>query len=92
MFGSLLTIINALLFCPCPSTHRSKLVKIFNDQPLPNSMKILPPTTQIRGMHTFIRDKDMSRDEFIFYSKRLMRLLIEYAISYLPFKVSLTSY
>lgn len=39
-------------------------------------------------MHTFIRDKDMSRDEFIFYSKRLMRLLIEYAISYLPFKVS----
>lgn len=50
-------------------------------------MQILPPTTQIRGMHTFIRDKDISRDEFIFYSKRLMRLLIEYAISFLPFKV-----
>lgn len=66
---------------------RSKLVKIFNDQPLPSSMQILPPTTQIRGMHTFIRDKDISRDEFIFYSKRLMRLLIEYAISFLPFKM-----
>ena len=37
-------------------------------------------------MHTFIRDKDVSRDEFIFYSKRLMRLLIEFALSFLPYK------
>ena len=33
------------------------------------------------------RDKTISRDEFIFYSKRLMRLLIEFALSLLPFKV-----
>ena len=33
-------------------------------------------------------DQDISRDEFIFYSKRLMRLLIEFALSMLPFKVS----
>uniref|UniRef100_UPI00398EEE76 uridine-cytidine kinase-like 1 isoform X4 n=1 Tax=Pristiophorus japonicus TaxID=55135 RepID=UPI00398EEE76 len=31
-------------------------------------------------------NKDTSRDEFIFYSKRLMRLLIEHALSLLPFR------
>ncbi|KAL7985672.1 hypothetical protein Chor_004242 [Crotalus horridus] len=37
-------------------------------------------------MHTIIRNKETSRDEFIFYSKRLMRLLIEHALSFLPFQ------
>uniref|UniRef100_A0A674D8F6 Uridine-cytidine kinase n=1 Tax=Salmo trutta TaxID=8032 RepID=A0A674D8F6_SALTR len=32
------------------------------------------------------RNKDTNRDEFIFYSKRLMRLLIEHALSFLPLK------
>ncbi|NXU07490.1 UCKL1 protein, partial [Buphagus erythrorhynchus] len=32
------------------------------------------------------RNKDTTRDEFIFYSKRLMRLLIEHALSFLPLK------
>lgn len=57
------------------------------DQPLPSSLKILKSTPQIRGIHTFIRNKDTPRDEFIFYSKRLIRLLIEYALSLLPFEV-----
>lgn len=33
------------------------------------------------------RNKETSRDEFIFYSKRLMRLLIERALSFLPSQV-----
>jgi len=33
------------------------------------------------------RDKETSRDEFIFYSKRLMRLLIEHALTFLPSQV-----
>lgn len=37
-------------------------------------------------MHTFIRNASTPRDEFIFYSKRLIRLVIEYALSLLPFK------
>lgn len=37
--------------------------------------------------YSTIRDKETSRDEFIFYSKRLMRLLIEHALSFLPFQV-----
>lgn len=37
------------------------------------------------------RNKETNRDEFIFYSKRLMRLLIEHALSFLPLKVSFSS-
>jgi uridine kinase len=35
----------------------------------------------------WLRNKETDRDEFIFYSKRLMRILIEYALSLLPFEV-----
>nr|CAH0098776.1 unnamed protein product [Daphnia galeata] len=56
------------------------------DQPLPNSLHILPLTPQVKGLHTFIRNKDTPRDEFIFYSRRLIRLTIEFALSLLPFK------
>lgn len=30
---------------------------------------------QIRGMHTLIRDKDISKHDFVFYSDRLIRLV-----------------
>jgi len=52
---------------------------------LPDTLKVLPLTPQIKGLHTYIRNKDTSRDEFIFYSKRLIRLVIEYSLSLLPF-------
>ena len=57
------------------------------DQSLLNSLHILPSTPQVKGLHTFIRNKDTPRDEFIFYSRRLIRLTIEFALSLLPFKV-----
>lgn len=53
---------------------------------MPSSLHLLPVTPQIKGLHTFIRYKNTSRDEFIFYSKRLIRLVIEYALSLFPFK------
>lgn len=40
----------------------------------------------MKGLHTFIRNASTPRDEFIFYSKRLIRLVLEYALSLLPFK------
>ncbi|CAG0903394.1 unnamed protein product [Cyprideis torosa] len=52
---------------------------------VPENLFVLPETKQVRGLHTFIRNRDTNRDEFIFYSKRLMRLLMEYAVSLLPF-------
>ncbi|XP_075224538.1 uridine-cytidine kinase-like lethal (2) k01209 [Lycorma delicatula] len=65
---------------------REELAHSFTGQPLPNSLYLLPETPQIKGLHTFIRNKDTPRDEFIFYSKRLIRLVIEFALSLLPFK------
>jgi len=56
------------------------------NQPMPNSLFLLPETPQIKGLHTFIRNANTSRDEFIFYSNRLIRLVIEYALSLMPFK------
>lgn len=65
---------------------RESLATLNKGQPLPESLHILPTTPQINGLHTFIRDKNTIRDEFIFYSQRLMRLVIEYALSLLPFE------
>lgn len=45
---------------------------------------IIQPTNQIRGLHTIIRNKDCPRAKFIFYSDRLIRLLIEGALNFLP--------
>ena len=53
---------------------------------LPASLKILPQRPQVTGLHTIIRDKNTKRDEFIFYSKRLIRLIIEYSLSFMSFK------
>ncbi|XP_044129298.1 uridine-cytidine kinase-like 1 isoform X1 [Bufo gargarizans] len=60
------------------------LASAHQGQPLPDTLSVLQSTPQVRGMHTIIRNKDTNRDEFIFYSKRLMRLLIEHALSFLP--------
>ncbi|XP_028858693.1 uridine-cytidine kinase-like 1 isoform X1 [Denticeps clupeoides] len=64
----------------------SALASAHQGQPLPRTLSVLESTPQVRGMHTIIRNKDTNRDEFIFYSKRLMRLLIEHALSFLPLK------
>jgi uridine kinase len=37
-------------------------------------------------MHTIIRDKNTSRDDFVFMTNRLVCLLIEHALSFLPFE------
>ncbi|XP_056150521.1 uridine-cytidine kinase-like 1 [Lampris incognitus] len=62
----------------------SALALAHQGQPLPKTLSVMESTPQVRGMHTIIRNKETNRDEFIFYSKRLMRLLIEHALSFLP--------
>ncbi|KAM9316308.1 uridine-cytidine kinase-like 1 [Gastrophryne carolinensis] len=64
--------------------NMAALASAHQGQPLPETLSVLQNTPQVRGMHTIIRNKDTNRDEFIFYSKRLMRLLIEHALSFLP--------
>ena len=53
---------------------------------MPDTLRVLPVTPQIKGLHTYIRNRDTPRDEFIFYSKRLIRLVIEYSLSLLPYE------
>ena len=50
------------------------------------NLVVLPPHFQIRGMHTIIRDRTVSRSDFVFYSDRIIRLVVEHALGYLPFK------
>uniref|UniRef100_A0A669CEG1 Uridine-cytidine kinase n=1 Tax=Oreochromis niloticus TaxID=8128 RepID=A0A669CEG1_ORENI len=66
---------------------RALLASAQQTQPLPQTLSVLESTPQVRGLHTIIRNKETSRDEFIFYSKRLMRLLIEHALTFLPSQV-----
>ncbi|CAF4163442.1 unnamed protein product, partial [Rotaria magnacalcarata] len=68
---------------------RNELVHNFDlmsHSPMPETFHIVEQTAQIKYLHTIIRNRDTDRDEFIFYSKRLMRILIEYALSLLPFE------
>ncbi|XP_067938012.1 uridine-cytidine kinase-like 1 [Watersipora subatra] len=67
---------------------RSKLAcdDHMESEKLPDNLHIIEQTDQIQGMHALIRSNDTHRDDFIFYSKRLMRLLIEDVMSMLPFE------
>jgi len=53
---------------------------------VPSNVKVLRSTKQLKVLHTIIRDCHTSRDDFIFYSQRLFRLLIEDALNFLPFQ------
>ncbi|XP_030839289.1 uridine-cytidine kinase-like 1 isoform X2 [Strongylocentrotus purpuratus] len=65
---------------------RAELPLAHVNQPLPDTLYVVTNTVQVQGLHTFIRNRDTGRDEFIFYSQRLTRILIEYALSLLPFE------
>lgn len=43
-------------------------------------------TPQLKSLFTTIRDKNTSREDFIFYSDRIIRLLIEKGLNLLPVK------
>jgi uracil phosphoribosyltransferase len=44
---------------------------------LPEQVKLLPQTSQLKGLMTIIRDKETPRSDFIFYADRIIRLLVE---------------
>ncbi|BAU85838.1 uracil phosphoribosyltransferase [Streptomyces laurentii] len=46
---------------------------------------LLPQTDQLRAIHTIIRDRDCAREDFVFYARRVMRLLLEHGLDLLPF-------
>ncbi|KAI0301920.1 uracil phosphoribosyltransferase-domain-containing protein [Multifurca ochricompacta] len=57
----------------------------------PNTKHVIPPsvftlrrTAQLEALYTIIRNKDTSRGDFIFYSDRIIRLLVEEGLNHLP--------
>ncbi|KZS90949.1 PRTase-like protein [Sistotremastrum niveocremeum HHB9708] len=51
---------------------------------LPPSVFTLPQTAQLEALYTIIRDKDTNRGDFIFYTDRIIRLLVEEGLNHLP--------
>ncbi|CAK9145058.1 unnamed protein product [Ilex paraguariensis] len=49
------------------------------------NLYVIQSTFQIRGMHTLIRDAQTTTHDFIFYSDRLIRLVVEHGLGHLPF-------
>lgn len=56
------------------------------DEYLGRSVHLLPQTNQLRALHTIIRDRNARREDFVFYSRRIMRLLLEEGLNLLPFE------
>lgn len=46
----------------------------------------LKQTGQLKSLYTLIRDKNTKREDFIFYSDRIIRLLVEEGLNLLPLK------
>ena len=55
------------------------------DNNLGSNVHVLPQTNQLRALHTIMRDRGAARDDFVFHSRRVLRLLIESALDLLPY-------
>ena len=51
---------------------------------LPPSVFTLTQTAQLDALYTIIRDKNTRRGDFLFYSDRIIRLLVEEGLNHLP--------
>nr|GEV42397.1 uridine kinase-like protein 4 [Tanacetum cinerariifolium] len=49
------------------------------------NLYVVHSTSQIRGMHTLIRDFQTTKPDFTFYADRLSRLVVEHGLRHLPF-------
>ncbi|BHF79056.1 hypothetical protein SprV_0602217300 [Sparganum proliferum] len=47
---------------------------------------LLPQTDELREMQTVLRDKRTTRNDFVFYANRLIRLVMEEGLNQLPFE------
>ena len=68
--------------------HQKELIrlgKIAEDSPLSNNALVLPQTPQIKAIHTILMDPNTRRDDFVFYFDRIISLMTEKAVDFLPF-------
>ncbi|MFC4586538.1 uracil phosphoribosyltransferase [Sphaerisporangium corydalis] len=50
------------------------------------NVHVLPQTNHLRALHTIIRDRTARREDLVFHSRRIMRLLIETGLDLLPYE------
>ncbi|GAA2471395.1 uracil phosphoribosyltransferase [Streptomyces longisporus] len=50
------------------------------------NVHLLPQTDQLRALHTVVRNRDASREDFVFGAGRIIRMLTEAALNLLPFE------
>ena len=50
------------------------------------NVHLLPQTNQLRALHTAMRDRRARREDLVFYSRRVIRLLLETGLNLLPFE------
>ncbi|XP_003376624.1 uracil phosphoribosyltransferase [Trichinella spiralis] len=68
--------------------NSEKCVKMVNTCVLDNfgsKVMFVPMNDQIHELHTIIRDKCTSQGDFVFYSDRLIRLVLEESLNLLPY-------
>lgn len=56
------------------------------DEYIGHKVHLLPQTRQLRALHTTIRDRAVSREEFVRCSGRIIRMLMEAGLDLLPFE------
>ncbi|KAF1839462.1 uridine-cytidine kinase 2 [Decorospora gaudefroyi] len=66
-------------------TELRRLGKIAEDSPLSENAIVMKQTNQVMGMHTLLLNPITSREDFVFYFDRMVALLIETAVDFLPF-------
>jgi uridine kinase len=50
------------------------------------NLSVLEQTPQLKAIHSIIRNQETSKQDFVFYSDRLIRLAIEHGLNFLPFE------
>lgn len=66
--------------------HSALKIRQGDTRRLFSNLIVMADSHQARGLHTIIRTRDASREDFVFYADRLMRLLIEEGLGLLPFE------
>jgi uridine kinase len=63
-----------------------RLGKIAEEAPLSPNALTLEQTNQVMGIHTLLMNPELPREDYIFYFDRLVAMLIEKAVDFLPFQ------
>ncbi|KAF2188121.1 uridine-cytidine kinase 2 [Zopfia rhizophila CBS 207.26] len=63
-----------------------RLGKIAEDAPLSSNALVLKQTNQVHGIHTLLMNPQTSREDYVFYFDRMVSMLIEKAVDFLPFE------